>query len=687
MRLTSTTPIPPEAEQSSQAAPARRAGEGRLVAVFGPHADLADRVREAAWAARERRAQLVLLARPARGWIDALQGAADDAVLEQLAIRHRAACTAFDRAERLGDALKAVLADGPATVLCGPVRSAPWGAGLSRAEAETVASAAAAQGAPLIKTERADPQRHTKWTAPEWRLDQSRPWYHDYVLSAFAVSLAAILVQWLDRFVPPDNLAMIFLTAVIYSASVYGFAGALFASVFSLLLYDYFFLPPRFSFEFGSPQKVLMLIIFLVVSVITSNLAGGLRAQARRAEKQATEARALFELTRDIAVARDRADIFEAIVERVQDIFEARCALLAPDKSASPGPDGSRARSASLQVEYPRDAALTTEEIEAARTAFGSGKPAGVGTDFHAEVRSYMQPLVTSEEAVGVLVLTGVSAETVRAAEFKGLIESICRIAGIAVERTLRAREIENARVLAQTEGLRSALLSAISHDFGTPLASVIGSASSLLSYGTTYTPEVTRELLQTILEEAERLNRFVKNVLQMNKLESGVLAPRLQWADVGDLISTALDACHRRLQNHEIYVDIADRLPLAHIDFVLMETVLVNLLDNAAKYAPRDTDIQITARQSGSDIVIDVADQGRGIAAEELGAVFDKFYRAKHRDRTVPGTGLGLAICKGIVEAHGGTVEALSEGLGHGTTMRVRLPVRTPDAAAVAEV
>jgi two-component system sensor histidine kinase KdpD len=251
----------------------------------------------------------------------------------------------------------------------------------------------------------------------------------------------------------------------------------------------------------------------------------------------------------------------------------------------------------------------------------------------------------------------------------------------------LRAREIENARVLAQTEGLRSALLSAISHDFGTPLASVIGSASSLLSYGATYTPEVTRELLQTILEEAERLNRFVKNVLQMNKLESGALAPRLQWADVGDLISTALDACHRRLLNHEVYVDIADRLPLAQIDFVLMETVLVNLLDNAAKYAPRETDIQVTARQSGSDIVIDVADQGRGIAAEELGAVFDKFYRAKHRDRTVPGTGLGLAICKGIVEAHGGTIEALSEGLGHGTTMRVRLPVRTPDAAAVAEV
>jgi two-component system sensor histidine kinase KdpD len=252
----------------------------------------------------------------------------------------------------------------------------------------------------------------------------------------------------------------------------------------------------------------------------------------------------------------------------------------------------------------------------------------------------------------------------------------------------LRAREVETSRVVAQTEGLRAALLSAIAHDFGTPLASIIGSTSSLISYGESYTADVQQELLDTVLEEAERLNRFVKNVLQMNKLESGALVPRMQWADVGDLISTALDAGHRRLHQHDVYLDVADRLPMAHVDFVLMESVLVNLLDNAAKYAPAETNIQITARMQGDTIAIDVADQGRGIVAEELGAVFDKFYRAqKHRDRTVPGTGLGLAICKGIVEAHGGTIEALSQGLGHGTTIRIRLPVREPGAAELAEI
>lgn len=303
------------------------------------------------------------------------------------------------------------------------------------------------------------------------------------------------------------------------------------------------------------------------------------------------------------------------------------------------------------------------------------------------EMQATFQPLETNEGTVAVLVLRNTAREIIRSAGFRRVIGSICRLTALAVEYTLRKQELENARVVSQTEGLRSALLSAISHDFGTPLASIIGSATSLLSYGRSYTPEVTGELLTTILEEAERLNRFVKNVLQMTRLEAGALVPRLQWADVGDLISTSLDAAHRRLAQHEVYADVEDKLPLINVDFVLIETVLMNLLDNAAKYAPAETAIQITARKLGDDVGIDITDHGRGIASEELGAIFDKFYRARHRDRTVPGTGLGLAICKGIVEAHGGTIEALSEGLGHGTTIRLRLPVKTPDVAVTAEV
>ena len=188
-------------------------------------------------------------------------------------------------------------------------------------------------------------------------------------------------------------------------------------------------------------------------------------------------------------------------------------------------------------------------------------------------------------------------------------------------------------------------------------------------------------DLLSTILEEAERLNKFVNNLLQMTRVESGALIPSLQLTDVDDLIGTALENAHRRLDNYELYVDVAERLPLIDIDFVLMETVLINLLDNACKYSAPETAITIAAYAQADDVVIDIKDQGRGIASEDLGSVFDKFFRVKARDRKVAGTGLGLAICKGIVEGHRGTIEALSDGPNHGATMRIRLPAGSPES------
>jgi len=476
----------------------------------------------------------------------------------------------------------------------------------------------------------------------------------------------------------------VFLAAVVYSASVYGLAAALFTCVFSIAVFEFFFVEPRFtaSLRSLSVENLLLMMMFAVVAVITSNLAARLREHVRRAERQAIEARALFQLTRDIAVASDTDGIFRAIVRQSEYLFECDAVLLAPFRL---GEGLAAVRGAGLQVAFPPDAQIAPAEIETARAVFAES--AGSEREPTARDGAIYFPLPTSEGPVAVLLLRGVARERAGTEAFRRLVESLCRIAAIAVERTLRKRELENARVLAQTEKLRSALLSSISHDFGTPLASIIGSATSLLSYGQNYPADVTNELLTTIMEEAERLNRFVKNVLQMNKLESGVLIPRLQWADAGDLVGTALDASHRRLQNHEVYVDVAERLPLVHVDFVLMENVLVNLIDNATKYAPPDTAIQITVRAEPDHVVIDVADQGRGIPADELGAVFDKFYRARQGDRTVPGTGLGLAICKGIVEAHGGTIEALSAGPGQGTTFRIRLPVRAPEDDEMAEM
>ena len=662
-----------------------------LLAVASPTADLDQFAREALWMAQERDLSMTLAVRSVPQIAAQLMGCTTAADLTGFAARWGITVVSWRNVKDIDDIVATWSLRPPAAVVVGPRRRRAFRAGLSGTVAARLDRAARAQNIEVVP----DPG-HDQLPAPilglAWRLDEQRPWYHAYVLSAFAVSLVAIPVKWLAGIVPAQSLAPLFLLAVVYSANAYGMAAASFTALLSVGLFSYFFGATPYDPKLG-PEDALLLILFLMVAATTSNLSSGLRRQANRAQRQAREARALFQLTRDIAVAGDTIAIFRAIVQQCNDIFDCDTVLLTPfsgggTDSLIPDPSASvRTKTSALQTAYPPLATLTQDEIEAARWVFGHGRPAGRGFDMFANMNVTFQPLSNADGTVAVLALKNVAPPLVSSAGFRRVIGSICRLAALAVEHTLRKQELETARIVSQTEGLRSALLSAISHDFGTPLASIIGSASSLLSYGTTYSEDVTQELLTTILEEAERLSRFVKNVMQMTRLEAGALVPRMQWADVEDLISTSLDAAHRRLSNHEIYADIADVLPLVQVDFVLMESVLVNVLDNAAKYAPAESAIQITARKMAGDIAIDISDQGRGVAPEDLGAVFDKFYRTKHRDRTVPGTGLGLAICKGIIEAHGGSIEALSEGPGRGTTIRIRLPIRTPDVAAIAEV
>ena len=658
-----------------------------LLAVASPTVDLDQFARESLWMAQERDLGMTLAVRSVpQGWAH-LMGYTTIDDLADFAERWGVTLVSWRSTVDLDRIIDAWSVRTPKAVVLGPRKSMSLRAGLSGAAVARLEKAARMQNIEVIP----DPSQDR--TSPPllglaWRLDEQRPWYHAYILSAFAVSLVAILVKWLAGTVPVESLAPLFLIGVVYSANAYGMAAASFTTLLSVGLFSYFFSDTSYSLKFEL-KNVVLLILLLLVGAITSNLSSGLRRQANRAQRQAREARALFQLTRDIAIATDTAAIFRAIVQQCNDIFDCDTVLLAPftDGNGSDVMASVRTKTSALQTAYPPQATLTQDEIEAARWVYEHAIPAGRGFAIFADMPTVFQPLVTSDATVAVLALKDVTSQMVNSASFRRVIGSICRLAARAVEHTLRKQELETARVVSQTEGLRSALLSAISHDFGTPLASIIGSASSLLSYGRTYTQDVTQELLTTILEEAERLSRFVKNVMQMTRLESGALVPRMQWADVEDLISTSLDAAHRRLLHHEVYADIADVLPLVQVDFVLMESVLVNVLDNAVKYAPAESAIQITARKVGGDVVIDVSDQGRGIAPEDLGAVFDKFYRTKHRDRTVPGTGLGLAICKGIIEGHGGSIEALSEGPGRGTTIRIRLPIRTPDVAAIAEV
>jgi len=660
---------------------------GGVVAVIGAGGMDAAIVREVHWFAKELGQPLTIyMIAPLEPWLSALVTPQAEQI-RRLADRLGARIIVVTPKEAVSRIGADWHAKKPATVVFGPRKQWPWNIGLSRKTVFNLTDIAKdlnvdMGGEATISTD----------TGPllAWRLDRFRPWYHEYVVSFFSVCIAALAVQWLKNSMPAENLSIVFLTAVIFSATAYGFAASLFASIFSVVFFDFFFVSPTFSFSLGSPDKVLLVILFVLVSGITSNLAGRLRDQAEAAQVKEGESRALFQLMRDIATSDTPEDTYEAVARQAGGLFDAETVVLVPhgskalpiqpaDQESEGDPNAKRqTESGTLQPVYPAHSGLSSDDIEAARWSFTNKQECGCGTDKFSVLENFFQPLITANGVVGVLGVKHFDRSLMKQQRFQRLLDSVCRLAAVGVERARQAQELENARVVSQTASLRSALLSSISHDFGTPLASVIGSASSLLSYGDRYTPDVVHDLLSTILEEAERLNKFVNNLLQMTRVESGALVPSLQLTDVDDLVGTVLDNAHRRVEQYELYVDVAERLPLVNIDFVLMETVLLNLLDNACKYSQPETAITIKAYTEGESVVIDVKDEGEGIASKDLGAVFDKFFRVKARDRKVAGTGLGLAICRGILEGQGGTIEALSDGISRGTTMRIRLPVTT---------
>lgn len=504
-----------------------------------------------------------------------------------------------------------------------------------------------------------------------WRIGNGGPWFHEYLASAVGVFLAAGAIKifglLLDSTV--SNLSMLMLAAVLYSAVSYGLAPSLFAAVLGVAVYDFFFISPPLAFQPNLAEDVVNLITFVSVAVLTSHIAGRLHDQAANAQRRERRTDAMFRLSREVAAAVRFEDVTKAIVDQVDTILQVNSILILPE-----------GKDEVLQVSYPADVQLEERERPAAERAYLSGEESGRGTERFPSAYRFYQPLQTANGTCGVLGLMIVNDDDITSADFLNLLNALTGIAAVAIERLELANEIERAEVIAKTESLRSALLSSISHDLRTPLASIIGSVSSLISYGDNFDEATKLDLLQTIYEEADRLNRFVGNLLDMTKLESGELVPRSKWVDVDDLIGTALDNIRRGFgQGHKIVTEIPPDLPLLHVDLALMEQVIVNLLDNAMKYSGPGSTVWIRAhaRSEPDTMCIEVADEGAGISKQNLTDIFDKFFRIRHRDRRIAGTGLGLAICKGIVEGHGGSIEVESPGEGLGSVFRVCLPLR----------
>lgn len=459
------------------------------------------------------------------------------------------------------------------------------------------------------------------------------------------------------------NVIMLYLVTVVLASFWFGVLPALLTAVLSLLAFDYFFIPPIYRLLDFAPENAITFFGLLAVSFIISTLVSRERSLTRSSQRRADQISQLYELSRDLAVAVDLPQILESILGHINATFARQAVVLLEENRV-------------LQVSASSlDAVLDSSEMTAAEWAYHQGQPAGyhTGTFSYASLRYF--PLETGRGTLGVLGVRMAPPLAELHPEQLRLLSVFVTKAASAVERAMFAHQANQAEILRVTEKLQTALLNSISHDLRTPLASITGALSSLRLSDDWLDPETRAELVENAFEEAQRLNRLVANLLDMTRLESGTLRIALQPCDIEDVIASALDAISARLETHPVSIDAAPGLPLVPLDYVLIQQVLVNLLENAAKYSPEDGQIVVRAAQQGDQIRVDVVDSGAGIPEEDLQRVFEKFYRVKRFEHVV-GTGLGLSICKGIVEVHGGKIWVENSPAG-GSVFSFTLPIQ----------
>jgi len=475
------------------------------------------------------------------------------------------------------------------------------------------------------------------------------PYFEGTITTAAATAVGVLI----DTHVNLSNISLVYVVPVLIAAARHGLVPSLWVSALSVLSYNFFFLPPLYQFTIADPANVVALFFFMFVSVAASALGTRTRAQAEAARREARTTAELYAFSRKIAGVIDLDDLLWIVVTHLARLLNAEIAILMPDKS--PLETGKLV----LRAAFPPDSEFSDADLAAARWSWESERPTGKGTDTLPGGRWLFVPIRTSRSAIGVVgVLPLGKASELSSAE-RQLLEAVGNQTAVAIERVALAADIDQARIGAERERLRSAMLTSVSHDLRTPLASIIGALSSLRSYRERYDDATRDELLGTALSEAQRLDRFVGNLLDMTRLDAGVIVPKREAVEVGDLVSTALRRAMPVLQDRIVSSSVAPDLPSLQLDFVLAEQVLFNLLDNAAKYSPVGSRIGISARLAGDRVEIAVRDEGDGIPPDALDRLFDKFYRADDGDRRRAGTGLGLAIAKGFVEVEGGTISA----------------------------
>ncbi|MGV1754347.1 ATP-binding protein [Agrobacterium sp. CG674] len=481
---------------------------------------------------------------------------------------------------------------------------------------------------------------------------------------AFTCVLPAVLLGALiDRIVYLPNISLLFLIAVLAAATYAGFAAALMAAMLSALAYNFFFIPPLYTFTIASPHEVFALFIFVVAAVLAGSLGSRIRDQAKTARARAAAMQALYDFARKLSGTADVDEVLWASVSQLHAGINRNIVLLRPN--------GDMLETAAA---WPPDTELGISEIAAARWANSRKEAAGAGTGTLPNCRFQFRPLTSPHGVVGVCGYEIGSEPLDSNAErmFSAIIDQTAT----AIDRARLSSESAKQAVRLESERYREALLSSISHDLRTPLATITGAVTSLRELGERMTPESRDDLLQSIEEEGARLSRFVANLLDMTRISTGTLQAKREWVDVSDVVRSAAERARKYFPAQSFETGIATDLPLLRGDSVLLEQVLFNLLDNSAKYGGGEP-VNIYARRDGKELVLSVTDQGKGIPAVDLDRIFEKFYRRSKTDGRSPGTGLGLSIARGFVEALGGRIHAESPAVRkRGTRIVMRFPI-----------
>ncbi len=534
------------------------------------------------------------------------------------------------------------------------------------------------------------------------RLSWKR-YFWDATLALLSSLALSVLLYFSHAYPRVPNISLIYLVVVLVLASTRGLFAAIMASITAFLAFDFFLVLPLFTFTIARPEEWLALIIFLFTAILTGQLASNMRRRATQARQREQETRILYELVRKTNNVETLDSQLSIVAGMVVEVFSARgvrdCIILLPDEVGKLVPRASGRRSLE-QVQ------LTADELTSAAWVLREGQ----AVEFYATphklkgysprvvirstamlqtTRSYLSffPLKKGTQAVGVLCLL-VEEDPRLFAREKRLGGEIDRSdprstffwafldqAASMIDHLRLRQESLQVEVLRRTDVLRAALISSVSHDLRTPLTSIKAAASSLLQDDVQWDDEARRSFTQAIEREADRLNRLVENLLDMSRIEGGALQPEREWYPIDELLHDVLGRLQPQLRDRSVTIDVPANLPPVELDYMMIDQVVTNLVENAIRYTPGSSPIEIAVSSTAAEMVISVADRGPGIPSEDLERVFDKFYRVLGRVRPVSGSGVGLAVCRGLIEAHGGRIWATNRPNG-GALFRFTLPL-----------